>query len=396
MNVSFAPPDITQVEIDEVVEVLKSGWITTGPKTKLFEQKISEYCNTKKTICLNSATAAMELALRLFDIKEGDEVITSSYTFTASASVIAHVGAKIVLVDTDENSFEMDYNQLENAITSKTKAIIPVDIAGVICDYDRILDIVNSKKHLFQENSKMQQSLGRIMVLADGAHSFGAVRKGKNSGQIADFTSFSFHAVKNITTAEGGALTWNDIEDVDNDYIYKQLCLFALHGQSKDAFAKTQKGKWKYDIKTLGYKYNMTDIMAALGLGQLSRYQDLLARRKEIVDMYDNAFKNTPITTLKHYDKDFSSSFHLYFIRLDGKTRQERDDFIDYMSENDVAVNVHYMPLPMFTAYKELGFKIDKFPNALKMFENQVTLPLHTSLTNEQVQYVIDLVLRGI
>lgn len=389
MNIPFSPPDITDEEIAEVVDTLKSGWITTGPKTKLFEKQIAEYCHTSKAVCLNSATACAEMALRVLGIGPGDEVITSAYTYTASASVICHVGATVVLVDTQKDSYEMDYAQLEEKITEKTKAIIPVDIAGVICDYDRIYEIVNRKKSLFKAKNEIQQKMGRIAVVADAAHAVGAMRKGKRCGEIADFTSFSFHAVKNLTTGEGGALVWKDIEGVDNEELYKKFMLLSLHGQSKDALAKTQLGAWEYDIAAPYFKCNMTDIMASLGLVQLRRYPDILQRRRKIIEKYNEGLKESPVTVQQHYGDDFASSGHLYLVRVNGKTREECNDIITKMAEKGVATNVHYKPLPMLTAYKGLGFDIKDYPNAHAMFENAITLPLHTLLTDEEVDYVI-------
>lgn len=389
MNVLFSPPDITESEIAEVVDTLRSGWITTGPKTKLFEKKIAEFCHTSKAVCLNSATACAEMALRTLGIGPGDEVITTAYTYTASASVVCHVGAKLVLVDTGKNSYEMDYDKLEAAITEKTKAVIPVDLAGIVCDYKRIFEILERKKHLFQPANKIQRQIGRVAVVADGAHAFGAAREGKHCGEIADFTSFSFHAVKNLTTAEGGALVWRDIDGVDNEELYKQFMLFSLHGQSKDALAKTQLGAWEYDIVAPYFKCNMTDIMASIGLAQLERYPAILARRKEMIKMYDKSFEGENIEHLHHYGKDFSSSGHLYITRLPGKTRKECNEIITRMAEKGIATNVHFKPLPMLTAYKNLGFDIADYPNAYEMFSNEITLPLHTKLTDEEVEYVI-------
>lgn len=391
MNVPFSPPDITQLEIENVVEVLKSGWITTGPKTKEFEKRIAEYCNTDKAVCLNSATAAMEMTLRLLGIGEGDEVITCAYTYTASASVIHHVGAKIVLVDTAKNSFEMDYNKLGSLINEKTKAIIPVDLAGVMCDYDKLFEVVNSKKYLFKASNKIQEAIGRVVILADGAHSFGAKYKGKMSGEVADFTSFSFHAVKNLTTAEGGAVTWKTIEGIDNEEIYRRYMILSLHGQTKDALSKNKVGSWEYDILEPAYKCNMTDIMAAIGLAQLSRYENILAYRRKLIEMYNNAFENNPnIEFLNHYDNEKQSSGHLYLIRLVNKDLEDRNEFIRKMAEFGIATNVHYKPLPMLTAYKNLGFNIEDYPNAYDMYKNEVTLPLNSIMTEEQVKYVID------
>ena len=389
MIIPFSPPDISDLEINEVVDTLRSGWITTGPKTKLLEKRIAEFCNTSRAVCLNSATAAMELTLRLLGIGPGDEVITSAYTYTASASVIAHVGAKIVLVDTAKDSFQMDPEQLREAITERTKAIIPVDIAGVMCDYDTIFDIVNSKKHVFRSGNEIQEAIDRAVVLADGAHSFGATYKGRKSGEVADFTSFSFHAVKNLTTAEGGAVTWRDIPGIDSEKIYKEFMLLSLHGQSKDALTKTRLGSWEYDIVYPGYKHNMSDILASLGLAQLERYPALSSRRKQIIRTYDEALASCNVDVLRHYGDDFSSSGHLYLVRLRGKGECYRNRIIEQMAEKGVATNVHYKPLPMLTAYKRLGFDIKDYPNAFDMYRNELTLPLHTLLTDEQVEYVV-------
>ena len=389
-NIPFSPPDITDVEIENVIEVLKSGWITTGPKTKEFERKIADYCNTNRAICFNSATAGMEMTLRLLGIKEGDEVITSAYTYTASASVINHVGAKIVLVDTGVDSYEMDYEKLEEAITEKTKAIIPVDLAGVMCDYDKIFEIVNRKKDLFKANNEIQEAIGRVAVLADGAHSFGASYKGKMAGSVADFTSFSFHAVKNLTTAEGGAVTWNSIDGIDDEEIYKRFNCLSLHGQTKDALAKTKIGSWEYDIIEPAYKCNMTDIMAAIGLAQLSRYEDLLNYRRDIIARYDKELMcRDDIHVLKHFTQDYTSSGHLYLIRLVGKDENFRNEVIIKMAEAGIATNVHYKPLPMLTAYKNLGFNIEDYPNAFNMYKNEITLPLNTLINLEQVDYIV-------
>ncbi|RBP69098.1 dTDP-4-amino-4,6-dideoxygalactose transaminase [Alkalibaculum bacchi] len=389
MNISFSPPDITQTEIDEVVDTLKSGWITTGPKTKLFEKQIAEYCNTTKAVCMNSATACMEMTLRLLGIGEGDEVITSAYTYTSSASVIHHVGARIVLVDTAKDSFHLDYNAVERAITDKTKAIIPVDIAGVMCDYDKLLEVVNSKKHLFKPSNEIQSAIGRIAIVADAAHSFGANYKNKMSGEVADFTCFSFHAVKNLTTAEGGAVTWKEITGVQSEDIYNEFMLLTLHGQSKDALAKTTLGGWEYDIVYPAYKCNMTDIMASLGLGQFKRYDEILKRRKEIISIYDEEFKGTGIKTLNHYDKNYNSNGHLYLVQIVGKSEQERNRIIEEMAARGVSTNVHYKPLPMHTAYKQLGFNIMDYPNSYNQYVNEITLPLHTLLSDEEIKYVI-------
>lgn len=390
MHIAFSPPDITEAEIAEVIDTLRSGWITTGPKTKLFEKKIAKFCHTSRAVCLNSATACAEMALRVLGIGPGDEVITTAYTYTATASVVCHVGAKLVLVDVQPDSYEMDYEKLEKAITEKTKAIIPVDLGGVICDYEKIFAVVNAKRSLFHADHEIQKKMGRIAVVADGAHAFGAVRDGKRCGEIADFTSFSFHAVKNLTTAEGGALTWRDIDGIDNEEIYKQIMLLSLHGQSKDALAKTQLGAWEYDVEAPYYKCNMTDIMAAIGLAQIERYPSLLARRREIIGKYDEGLSKYGVTVLKHYGENFSSSGHLYLVRVKGKSRQECNEIINRMAESGVATNVHYKPLPLLTAYKNLGFDIEDYPNAYAMYENEITLPLHTKLTDEEVDYVVD------
>ncbi|MBD8134914.1 DegT/DnrJ/EryC1/StrS family aminotransferase [Bacillus sp. CFBP 13597] len=389
-NIPFSPPDITDAEIGEVIKAMKSGWITTGPRTKEFEKKIAEYVGTNKAVCLNSATAAMELTLRILGIGPGDEVITSAYTYTASASIIDHVGAKIVLVDTAPDSFEMDYSQLAEAITEKTKAIIPVDIAGKMCDYDTIYEIVESKKELFKANNALQKLFNRVIVMTDAAHAFGAERNGMKCGQVADFTCYSFHAVKNLTTAEGGAVVWNKDLGLDDEWLYKQFMLYSLHGQSKDALAKTQKGSWEYDIVYPAYKCNMTDIMAGFGLIQLNRYESLMKRRKEIIEMYDKALLPLGIQSLQHYGEDFASSGHLYLTRVSGIGEAERNEIIIKMAEAGVSCNVHYKPLPMFTAYKNLGFDIKDYPNAFDMYKNEITLPLHTLLRDEDVDHVIE------
>lgn len=391
MKIPFSPPDIGQDEIEQVVEAMRSGWITTGPKTKELERQVAAFCHTPRAVCLNSATAALELTLHQLGIGPGDEVITSAYTYTASASVVCHVGAKLVLVDCQQDSYEMDYDALERAVTSKTKAIIPVDIGGVLCDYDRIFQIVQKKRSLFvPSDNPIQQALGRVAVVADSAHGFGASRHGKMSGEIADFTAFSFHAVKNFTTAEGGAVVWRTLDGIDNEEIYRQYMLLSLHGQSKDALAKTQLGAWEYDIVIPGYKCNMTDIMAGIGLAQMKRYPGLLARRREIITRYNKALEALPVTVLQHYGEDFASSGHLYLVRLNGKDEAYRNDLIVRMAELEVATNVHYKPLPMHTAYRNLGFSIEDYPNAYQMYHNEVTLPLHTCLTDEQVEYVLD------
>ena len=389
MKIPFSPPDITEAEANEVRDALLSGWITTGPRTKELERQIAAFCETSKAVCLNSATACLEMALRVLGIGPDDEVITSAYTYTASASVVCHIGAKLVLVDTQKDSFEMDYDKLADAINEKTKAVIPVDLAGIPCDYDRIFDIANSKKALFSPKTDIQKAIGRVAIVADAAHAFGARWHGKMVGSIADFTSFSFHAVKNFTTAEGGALTWRDIEGIDNDHIYKELQLLSLHGQSKDALAKTQLGAWEYDIISPAYKCNMTDIMAAIGLVQMKRYPALLERRKQIIGMYNDAFEGCNVQVLDHYTDEHTSSGHLYLVRLLGKDSEYRNNVITEMARRDIACNVHYKPLPMMTAYKALGFDIKDYPNAYAQFCNEITLPLHTKLTDEMVEYII-------
>ena len=395
-SISFSPPDIGAEEIEEVVSALKSGWITTGPKTKEFERQIAEYCGTQNAVCLNSATAGLELTLRILGIGKGDEVITSAYTYTSSASVIEHVGAKIVFCDVAENSFEMDYDKLPGLITEKTKAIIPVDIAGRICDYDKLRTIIEENAYKFRAANAVQEVFGRVILLADAAHSFGAVRKGVRSGNIADFTVFSFHAVKNLTTAEGGAVTWREHPALDNEELYKQYMLWSLHGQSKDALAKTKIGSWEYDIKLCGQKCNMTDIAAALGIAQLRRYSALLARRREMIEKYDEAIKGKVADTLTHFGDDFASSGHLYLTRIYGAGAQQRNEIIKKMAEAGVAANVHYKPLPMHTAYIDLGFDIKNYPNAYKQYCNEITLPLHTLLSNDDVEYVIDAYLTAV
>ena len=388
-NIPFSPPDMSEAEIQEVAEALRSGWVTTGPRTKEFEKQIAAYCGTSKAVCLNSATACMESILRALGIGPGDEVITCAYTYTATASVTCHVGGTVKLVDTASNSFEMDYDKLADAITEKTKVIIPVDLGGVVCDYDKIYAAVESKRHLFKPANDIQAAFGRVIVLADSAHAFGATWHGKRAGSIADFSSFSFHAVKNLTTAEGGALTWRDHEGVDNEALYKLFQLLSLHGQNKDALAKTKLGAWEYDIIAPYYKCNMTDVMAAIGLAQFKRYQGLLERRRQIIEKYDHALKDLPVQVLDHYGADHASSGHLYLTRLLDKTMEERNVVIEKMAERGVACNVHYKPLPMMTAYKALGFDIKDYPNAFNQFMNEVTLPLHTRLTDEDVEYVI-------
>lgn len=392
MKVPFSPPDMTEQECDLVKEAILSGWITTGPKTKEFEKLIALCCCTEKAVCLNSATACMECILRVLGVGPGDEVITSAYTYTATASVTCHVGAKVVLVDTKPGSFEMDYQKMADAITEHTKVVIPVDLGGVPCDYDAIFAAVESKKHLFKANNDIQKAFGRVIVLADAAHAFGARWHGKMVGEIADFTSFSFHAVKNLTTAEGGALTWVSRDGIDNEALYKQFQLLSLHGQNKDALAKTQLGAWEYDIIAPFYKCNMTDIMAAIGLVQLKRYPEMLYRRRQMINRYNEALKDLPVQFLNHYPKDddtTSSSGHLYITRLLNKTMEERNEIIIEMAKRDIACNVHYKPLPMMTAYKALGFDVKDYPNAYDMFKNEVTLPLNTKMTVEMLDYVI-------
>ena len=380
---------MTEAEEIEVAQVIRSGWITTGPRTKEFERQIASYCHTPKVVCLNSATACMEMILRVLGVGPGDEVITSAYTYTASASVACHVGAKLVMVDTAPNSFEMDYEQLAQAITSRTKVIIPVDLAGIICDYDRIFSIANDKKQLFQPSNKLQNSIGRVIILADAAHAFGAKRNGKMCGEIADFTSFSFHAVKNLTTAEGGALTWRSIPGIDNEWLYQQFQLLSLHGQNKDALAKTQLGAWEYDIVAPNFKCNMTDIMAGIGLVQLKRYPEILRRRQQIINRYDEVLRDQNLQLLLHYGENHTSSGHLYLVRLIGREIDERNEIIIKMAERGIACNVHYKPLPMMTAYKNLGFDIANYPNAYNQYRNEITLPLHTRLSDEEIEYVL-------
>ena len=388
-KIPFSPPDITESEVYLVLEALRSGWITTGPKTKEFERLIAMCCQTDQAVCLNSATACMELILRVLGVGPGDEVITSAYTYTATASVTCHVGAKVVMVDTAPDSFEMDYDKLADAITEKTKVVLPVDLAGVVCDYDKIFAAVESKKHLFSPVNDIQKAYGRVIVLADAAHAFGAKWHGKMCGEIADFTSFSFHAVKNLTTAEGGALTWRNHDGVDNESLYKQFQLLSLHGQNKDALAKTRLGAWEYDIVAPYYKCNMTDVMAGIGLAQLKRYPEMLYRRRQIIERYNEGLRGCDVQVLDHFGDDHSSSGHLYLVRLLGEDVEYRNAVIERMAERGIACNVHYKPLPMMTAYKNLGFDIVDYPNAYNQYHNEITLPLHTSLTNEDVEYVI-------
>ena len=390
MRIEFSPPDITQLEIDEVVDTLKSGWITTGPKTKKLEQELSVFTNTDKTVCLNSATAAMELTLRVLGVGEGDEVITCAYTYTASASVIHHVGAKIVLVDSNKEDKFMDLKALEDAITEKTKVIIPVDLAGKPCKYDEIFEIVERKKALFRPNNKLQEKIGRVVVMADGAHSLGAEYKGKPSGSVADFTCFSFHAVKNFTVGEGGSVTWNRALGLDDDEIYREFQLLSLHGQSKDALSKMKLGAWEYDIVAPNYKCNLTDIASGIGLAQLKRYPSLLNRRFEIVERYNKGFEGTRVKPFVHFEEDKKSCCHLYIVNIEGASEEDRNEIIVKMAERGIATNVHYKPLPMHTAYKNLGFDIKDYPNAFDNYKSEITLPLHTLLTDEQVDYIIE------
>lgn len=392
-TIPFSPPDITESEINEVIETLKSGWITTGPRTKELERRVADWCCTSKAVCLNSNTACSEMTLRLLGVGAGDEVIVPAYTYTATASIVDHVGAKIVMVDSEPGKYSMDYGALENAITDKTKAVIPVDLFGVPADYDRIFKIVENKKTSFNPScNKIQRAIGRVIVLADAAHSFGASYNNVSVGGVADFTSFSFHAVKNLTTAEGGAVTWKDINGIDNEEIYKQYMLFSLHGQSKDALAKTKAGAWEYDIAGLWYKCNMTDLHAAIGLSQIKRYSEILERRKEIIQYWDKEFESLPVETVRHYTDTYLSSGHLYPIRLTGKGEEERNRFIEKMAQLGVSTNVHYKPLPMHSGYKKLGFDIKDYKNAYEQYKNVVTLPLHTKLSDEDVAYVAECV----
>lgn len=390
MKIPFSPPDITEQEANEVRDALLSGWITTGPRTKQLEREIATYCDVDKAVCLNSATACLESILRVLGIGEGDEVITSAYTYTASASVVCHVGAKLVLVDTMPGSFELDYDKVAEAINERTKAVIPVDLGGVPCDYDRLFFAVDSKKHLFSARNEIQEAIGRVVIVADAAHAFGATWHGRKIGSVADFTSFSFHAVKNFTTAEGGALTWRDLEGIDNDALYHEFQLLSLHGQSKDALAKTQLGAWEYDIVYPAYKCNMTDIMAAIGLVQMKRYPAMLLRRRQLISRYDEVMAECNVSVLDHYNDSHQSSGHLYLARLSGKDSSFRNSVITEMANRGIACNVHYKPLPMMTAYKALGFNINDYPNAYRQFENEVTLPLHTLLTDEQVEFMLN------
>jgi len=388
-NIPFSPPDISEEEINEVIDTLKSGWITTGPKTKELERRLSEFTDTPKTVCLNSATAALELTLRVLGIGEGDEVIVPAMTYTASCSVIYHVGAKAVIVDIAEDSHEMDYDALADAITENTKAVIPVDLAGIPCDYDRIFEVVESKKHLFKANSEYQEKLGRVAVVADGAHALGSTYKGKKIGSVADFTTFSFHAVKNFTTAEGGSVTWKENENFDNEELYREYQIYSLHGQTKDALAKTKAGSWEYDIVIPGYKCNLTDIAASIGLVQLDRYPKLLERRENIISQYNKGFEGTRITALSHNSEDYKSCGHLYITHVEGATFEQRGEIIVKMAERGISCNVHYKPLPLLTAYKNLGFDIENYPNAYNYYVKEITLPLHTRLSDEDVAVII-------
>lgn len=389
-NIPFSPPDMTEAEVKEVAQAILSGWITTGPRTKELERQIAAYIGVNKAVCLNSQTACAEMALRLLGIGEGDEVIVPAYTYTASASIVCHVGATLVFADVQTNSLEMDYAQVEQLITPRTKAIIPVDLAGIPCDYERLLQIVEKKRSIYQPANDIQQALGRIAICADAAHAFGAEWQGKKVGAIADFTAFSFHAVKNLTTAEGGALTWKNIPGISDDELYRMVQLFSLHGQSKDALAKTKLGAWEYDIVGPWYKCNMTDIMAAMGLVQMKRYPDMLLRRKAIIERYDKALKVAGIEVLEHYNDNHQSSGHLYITRVPNISTEQRQEIIEKMAEEGIATNVHYKPLPMMTAYKNMGFDIKNYPNAYAHFANEITLPLHTRLTNEEVDYIIE------
>ena len=389
MNIPFSPPDITDEEIEEVIAALKSGWITTGPKTKELEKQISAYCGSDKTVCLSAATTALEMTLRLLGIGEGDEVIVPAYTYTATCSVICHVGATPVMIDSQIDREEMDYSQMKDAITDKTKAIMPVDIAGILCDYDQIYEIIEEKKELFSANNELQEAFGRIIVLADSAHGFGAIQNGKKAGTLADFTCFSFHAVKNLTTAEGGAVTWLNHDGIDSEKLYKQLQILSLHGQTKDALEKTQKGSWEYDILLPAYKCNMTDVQAGIGLGQLRRYDSMLKRRHEIIKKYDEGLKDSKVITPKHFTENSASSGHLYLTRIDGISLEERNEIIVKMEERGISTNVHYKPLPMLTAYKDLGFDIGDYPNAYNLFKNEISLPIYSTLSDEEVDYII-------
>lgn len=390
MNIPFSPPDITEKEIEEVISSLKSGWITTGPKTKEFEKKITDYCHSDKTVCLGSATASLEMTLRMLGVGEGDEVIVPAYTYTATCSVVCHVGATPVIIDSQEDREEMDYEKVRNAITDKTKVIIPVDIAGILCDYDKLFEIIEDKKELFHADNDIQEAFGRIIVLSDCAHGFGAVQNNKVAGSLADFSCFSFHAVKNLTTAEGGAVTWKHNTKIDSEKLYKQLQILSLHGQTKDALEKTQKGSWEYDILIPAYKCNMTDVQAGIGLGQLERYDSMLKRRLEIIEKYDEGFKNSKVICPKHLSENSKSSGHLYLARIKDITPEQRNEIIIEMEERGISTNVHYKPLPMLTAYKNMGFDIRDYPNAYNLFKNEISLPIYSTLSNEEVDYIIE------
>ena len=389
MKIPFSPPDVTALEAQAVHDVITSGWITTGPKTKELERQVATFCRTERAACLSSATAAMESTLRLLGIGSGDEVITSAYTYTASASPVCHVGARLVFCDVSKDSIEMDYDRLSDSINEHTKVIVPVDLGGMVCDYDRIRDIVDSKRHLFRPQNDLQRAIGHVVVMDDAAHAFGSERQGHMTGDIADFTAFSFHAVKNLTTAEGGAVTWRPVSGVDNEEIYRQYQLLSLHGQNKDALAKTQLGAWEYDIAGPWYKCNMTDIMAAIGLVQLQRYPDMLKRRRQIIERYDEAFRELGLWSLSHFRPGHVSNGHLYMTRIPGLSERQRNDVIVSMAEKGVTCNVHFKPLPMMTGYRALGFDIKDFPNAYDVYKNEVTLPLYSRLTDEQVEYII-------
>lgn len=389
MKISFSPPDITEQEAEEVSRALLSGWITTGPRTKEFERQIADYCHVQKVVCQNSATACLESILRILGVGPGDEVITSAYTYTATASPVCHVGARLVLVDTLPDSYEMDYEQMAQAINEHTKVVIPVDLGGVPCDYEKVMAAVESRRSLFRPANAIQEAFGRVIVVDDAAHAFGAKWHGKMIGSVSDFTSFSFHAVKNFTTAEGGALMWRPISGFDDEALYKQFQLNSLHGQSKDALAKTQLGAWEYDVITPAYKCNMTDLTAAIGLVQLKRYPQMLSRRRELIERYDEALKGLPLQVRDHYTSEHTSSGHLYQVRLLNKEAEERNEVITEMARRDIACNVHFKPLPMMTAYKNLGFDIKDFPNAYNQFKNEITLPLHSRLTDEEADYIL-------
>ena len=390
MKIPFSPPDITEQEAQEVTAALLSGWITTGPRTKQLEKNIASLCGVEKAVCLNSATASLESILQMLGIGPGDEVITTAYTYTATASVVYHIGATLRFVDTQKDSLEMDYDQMADTINERTKAVIPVDLAGIPCNYEKVFEAVESKRHLFRPNNDLQKSFGRVIVVADGAHALGAQWRGQMVGAIADFTSFSFHAVKNFTTGEGGALTWRSLQGIDNEKMYKEFQLLTLHGQSKDALEKSTLNSWEYDIIYPGYKRNMTDVIAAIGLVQMKRFPALLARRKQLIERYNETLKNENVSLLSHYTDDYTSSGHLYLVRLTGRDSNDRNQVINKMAERGIATNVHYKPLPMMTAYRKLGFDIKNFPNAYHFFENEITLPLYTKLTDEQVDYILE------